>query len=321
MVAAMFREWIERLDVLIAIVAGVVYGATAQLVARLPALKGLWAVMSFGYAFALPFVLGMIAASGLRPQRGLGASVGAALLTAAVCLLLAFAVGWEGSICLVMIAPLYFVFALVGALVGHRVRRRRHSGRTTWAIALLPLLSAGAEPSLALPIDTRVVHNQIVIHASQYAVWREIVRVRKIDEPQRSWFFSLGFPRPVEATLTHEGIGGVRHASFERGLVFIETIKDWQPERSFRFTIEVDPNHTPLTTLDAHVTVGGEFFDVLEGGYRIEPLDSQHVRLHLDSRHRISTRFNFYASLWSDSLMSEIQHNILKVIKQRAEQR
>lgn len=321
MVAAMFREWIERVDVLIAIVAGVVYGAMAQLVARLPALKGLWAVMSFGYAFALPFVLGMIAASGLRPQRGVGASVCAGLLTAAVCLLLAFAVGWEGSICLVMMAPLYFVMALVGALIGHRVRRRRYSGRTTLAIAVLPLLSAGAEPSLATPTDTRSVHNQIDIHAARHVVWREIVRVRKIDEPQRSWFFSLGFPRPVEATLTHEGIGGVRHASFERGLVFFETIKEWQPERSFRFAIEVDPNHTPLTTLDAHVTVGGQFFDVLEGGYQIETVDSEHLRLHLDSQHRISTRFNFYTSLWSDALMSEIQQNILTVIKQRAERR
>jgi hypothetical protein len=320
MVVAMFREWLERLDVMIAIVAGVVYGVMAQLVARLPALNALWWVMSFGYAFVLPVTLGSIAATSLRPQRGLAASIGAGLLTAALCLLIAFAVGWEGSICLVMMAPLYLILALVGALFGHRSRRRRYPAGTTLAIAALPLLSAGLEPAFTLPSETRVVHNQIDIRASQHSVWREIVRVRKIDEPQHSWFFSLGFPRPIEATLSHEGIGGVRHASFERGLVFFETIKEWQPERSFRFTIEVDPNHTPLTTLDAHVTVGGQFFDVLEGGYRIEPLDSERVRLHLDSQHRISTRFNFYTSLWSDALMSEIQRNILSIIKQRAEQ-
>lgn len=320
----MLRAWFQRLDVVLSIGAGVAYGVVAQLVARLELLQPLWVVMSFGYAFVLPVAFGYIAASGLRPERGLGASLGAGFSTAGMCLLVAFAVGWEGSICLVMMAPLYFALALMGALLGHRVRRLRPAGRgarttTTLAIGLLPLLSAGAEPMFAPPSELRSVHNSIEVGAPASAVWREIVRVRKIDEPQESWFFTLGFPRPIEATLTHEGVGGVRHASFERGLVFFETIREWQPERAFRFSIEVDPKHTPLTTLDAHVSVGGQFFDVLAGGYRIEPLDAQRVRLHLESQHRISTRFNFYTSLWSDALMSEIQRNILVVIKARAE--
>lgn len=316
----MFRDWLKRLDVVVSIGAGVAYGVVAQLVARLDVLQALWAVMSFGYVFVLPVGLGLVAASGLRPERGIGASLGAGFSTAGLCLLVAFAVGWEGSICLVMMAPVYLSLALIGAVIGHRMRRRhRVRTHTTLAIAFLPLLSAGAEQSLALPSQTRSVHNSIDIHASELEVWREIVRVRRIEEPQESWFFRMGFPRPVEATLTHEGIGGVRHARFERGLVFFETIKQWEPERALRFSIEVDPHHTPLTTLDAHVTVGGQFFDVLEGGYRIEPLGAGQVRLHLDSQHRISTRFNFYTSLWSDSLMSEIQRNILRVLKARAE--
>jgi hypothetical protein len=316
----MLRAWIQRLDVVIAIGAGVAYGIVAQLVVRLSFMQGLWAVMTFGYVFALPFALGMLAASGLRPERGLGASIGAGLSTAAVCLVVALAVGWEGTICLAMIAPVYLGLALVGALVGHRARRRaRGAGRTTLAIALLPLLSAGGERALQLPAELRTVQNSIDIRAPEDVVWREIVRVKPIHEPQTSWLYTLGFPRPVEATLSHEGIGGVRHARFERGLLFIETITQWHEQRDFRFQIAVDPAHTPLTTLDPHVTVGGEYFDVLEGGYRIEPLAQDHVRLHLDSRHRISTHFNFYASLWSTALMSEIQRNILGVIKARAE--
>jgi hypothetical protein len=129
----------------------------------------------------------------------------------------------------------------------------------------------------------------------------------------------MGFPRPIEATLSHEGVGGVRHARFERGLYFIETVTYWDPPRSIRFAIAPDPKQTPLTTLDEHVLVGGRYFDVLEGAYRIEPLDGKSVRLHLSSEHRISTHFNAYTSLWSDYLMSEIQQNILLVIKQRAE--
>jgi hypothetical protein len=181
------------------------------------------------------------------------------------------------------------------------------------------MLSAGLESQLGTGDELRVVSNTIDIRASDETVFRHIARVAPITEPQQSFFFTMGFPRPVEATLGKEAVGGVRHASFERGLVFIETITKWEPLREIRFTIDVDPDSTPTTTLDAHVTVGGRYFDVLEGGYRIEPLGPALVRLHLDSQHRISTHYNGYTSLWSDYLMGEIQENILRVIRDRCE--
>ena len=72
-------------------------------------------------------------------------------------------------------------------------------------------------------------------------------------------------------------------------------------------------------TLDPHVTIGGPFFDVLTGTYTIEPLPGGKVRLHLASRHRISTRFNVYSGLWADAIMRSIQDNILEVIRRRCE--
>ena len=42
---------------------------------------------------------------------------------------------------------------------------------------------------------------------------------------------AIGLPRPVEATLTGEGVGAIRHASFESGLVFVETVTEWQDGR------------------------------------------------------------------------------------------
>jgi hypothetical protein len=58
---------------------------------------------------------------------------------------------------------------------------------------------------------------------------------------------------------------------------------------------------------------------VLEGEYRLEPLAPDRVRLHLSSRHRLSTRFNAYAGWWSDLVMSDTQGAILEVVKSRAE--
>jgi hypothetical protein len=117
----------------------------------------------------------------------------------------------------------------------------------------------------------------------------------------------------------HGGVGGIREAKFEKGLMFLETITDWEKEQKLTFKIRSEPANTPLTTLDSHVVVGGRYFDTLIGQYEIEKLSNQQVRLHLFSRYRLSTRFNFYAEVWSDFLMRDIQENILKVIRLRAE--
>jgi hypothetical protein len=71
--------------------------------------------------------------------------------------------------------------------------------------------------------------------------------------------------------------------------------------------------------LDEHVTVGGDFFDVLRGEYTLEPLPHGTTRLHLESQHRVSTDFNWYAHLWTDAIMADLQNTILLVVKNRCE--
>jgi hypothetical protein len=114
-------------------------------------------------------------------------------------------------------------------------------------------------------------------------------------------------------------VGGVRHATFERGVRFVETVTTWEPDRRLAFSIEADPATIPAVALDEHVTVGGPFFDVLNGEYRIEPLSPGRVRLHLRSTHRLSTRFNAYSGLWTDFILSDVQTAILEVLKRRCE--
>lgn len=55
-------------------------------------------------------------------------------------------------------------------------------------------------------------------------------------ELRDSWTHRIGFPRPVEATLPHEGIGGVRRATFEGGVLFFETVTRWELQRKLAFT-------------------------------------------------------------------------------------
>jgi hypothetical protein len=153
----------------------------------------------------------------------------------------------------------------------------------------------------------RSIESVVDIQAPPTAVWQNIERVPPIPtgELQPSWSHAIGFPNPVEATLSEEGVGGVRHATFEGGVLFIETIDRWEPERRLGFSIQAQTERIPKTTLDEHVTVGGRFFDVLYGEYILEPLPKWGTRLHLVSRHRVSTDFNWYAHLWTDGGSSE----------------
>ena len=185
----------------------------------------------------------------------------------------------------------------------------------------MPYFAAPIESRMPRPQSIREVKTQITIHADPETVWRNIERVPNIADHEQgfSFFHLLGFPRPVEATLSHEGIGGVRNATFEGGVLFVETITDWRPQEALSFDIKADTGSIPPTTLDEHVTVGGPYFDVLEGRYRIEREGEGTVLLQLSSVHRLSTRFNFYSGVWTDFIMRDIQNNILGIIKHRCE--
>lgn len=129
----------------------------------------------------------------------------------------------------------------------------------------------------------------------------------------------MGFPDPVEATLSHEGVGGVRRAGFEGNVLFTETIDEWVDKRKLSFTIVANTEEIPPTTMDEHMIVGGKYFNVLRGTYAIEDLGDGSCRLHLRSDHVAITDFNAYASLWGGIIMGDIQERILKVIKARCE--
>jgi len=188
-------------------------------------------------------------------------------------------------------------------------------------VMALPLVTVPWEKQVLYRLEEREVENVIDIKAAPDVIWHNIASVRAIrpEELPASWSHRIGFPNPVEATLSHEGVGGIRNATFTGGLYFLETVDVWEPEHRLAFTIAAQTDLIPPTTLDEHVRVGGPYFDVLRGEYRLEPIGNGTIRLHLSSRHRVSTDFNWYARLWTDAIMSDLQKRILFVIRQRCE--
>ena len=300
----------------IGLVSGAAYGLATRLAVSFDGWGSGLLAMTLGFLFGVPVVIGYLT---VRPVTNASFRFRffAPWITCALVILGSLFVGLEGAICVVFAAPVMLLLASLGGLAAGAQPTR---SRADVPIAiLLPWAVMGLEHGTPAPTRHVETTTQIEIAAPASAVWPLVVSVDSIrdDERRPALFTAIGFPRPIAATLDHPGVGGVRTASFDRGVVFREAVVEWVPERRLRFTI--DARAVPKAALDPHVTIGGPFVDVLTGTYELQPLSPTRTMLVLRSEHRVSTRFNLYAGWWADRVMTSVQRNILVVLKERAE--
>jgi len=300
---------------LIGTLAGAAYGLAARLTVATRFVDA-FVAMTLGFLFIVPITIGYLTVRPMRePSKKM--SVFAPWLTCLLVIVGSFVSGFEGAICIVFATPVMLVLSSLGGILAASRAGRSHIALPVALV--LPWAVMGAESGMKLPARFVTTTTSIEISAPPSRVWPLVVSVDSIrpQERQPALFSSIGFPQPIAATLDHPGVGGVRTASFEHGVVFREVITDWVPEKRIRFTI--DASTVPATALDEHVRIGGPYFDVLTGTYELRPLSPSRTLLVLTSEHRVSTRFNPYASWWADRIMLSIQENILHVLRARAE--
>jgi hypothetical protein len=316
-----------------AIGVALLYAVVTQLVFRWAGEDGSLSVLSLGFLFLVPLASGVITLP-LAPQARRNTAPYPNIAPWLSCIALAIITvvfSLDVAICVIMAMPLLFLLSSTGGIITWALVRKPapeadaldpglgRPGTFVLALAVLgPYLLGSLEQRAAAPDAVRTVSTRVEIAAPPEVVWRNVVRVPYIgeDEQRGSVFYTLGLPRPREATLSHEGSGGVRAARFDAGLTFLETVTTWRERDALAFTIEIDrtaPMPRPLAA------VGGPYFDILDGEFRLRPLGGDRVLLELTSRHRVSTRFNAYAGLWTDWIMRDLQSSIVAVIEERAE--
>ncbi|MBL0327842.1 MAG: hypothetical protein IPP64_00140 [Bacteroidetes bacterium] len=282
-------------------------------------------LMTISFMFIVPFVIGLITS---YHQDKITSSRKIAIITMPIFSVIGLVgvsllFGQEGIICALMALPVFLFMSLLGGLIGTRVFKRNKTDKLYVSLfVFLPFLIAPFENQLGLTDKIFTEHTSIEINSTDKIVWSNITRVKPISERENnnSLFQFMGFPRPIKAELDTIAIGGIRKAIFARGLFFTETVTQMKPDKILAFNIVADPKSIPPKALDEHVTVGGKYFDVLEGKYEIEKINEDKLTLHLTSQFRLSTRFNFYSGLWSKLIMRDIQKNILEIIRERSEQ-
>jgi len=283
--------------------------------------------ISISFLVGVPMAIGFVTVwfSSLKSSPNLLNRLFLPWLSIGVFYVAVLVIKWEGMICLAICTPIFLGFStLGGALAGSLRTRTISKPRQNMALVLfilLPLLSSPLEGQRGSQLQERYIHTEILIEASPMEIWEQIGSFPAITESEHhfSFFHAIGIPKPKEALLDHQGIGGIRTARFEKGIEFQEKIILWDPGKRLEFTLATDPDSIPPNVLDDHVKVGSPFFDVLRGAFRIESLGPKLSRLHLESKHRVSTQFNLYASFWTDWIMADIQNYLLRIIKQRSE--
>ncbi|MBO2008089.1 SRPBCC family protein [Hymenobacter negativus] len=305
---------------LIGLGAGVAYGFLAMLVV-LANEDG----VSVGYIYVLPLVLGAVPVL-FSTREQLQAYKDYILLPWGIVLtvfFLSYISGFEGLICLVIIIGPFLLLGSLGALLFRFIKLRdAGNGTRLYASLLLPFLALLVEKAIH-PVDQfHTVTTSVYVDASRAQVWSNVQNVRHIRPGEITTHFVhlMGVPKPLDGALDYPGAGGVRRITWEKGIRFQERITAWHDSTGFAYDIDVDPASIPPTTLDEHVMIGGEYFDVVRGSYSLAPAGPGRCRVTLTCTYRVTTNLPTYSRWWADFVLDDFNTMILEVIKRRSEQ-
>lgn len=285
----------------------------------------LFSVMSTTFLFLLPTVVGALTVylSDKEKVEKLVYRIFTPWIPVFLFLVITLAFSIEGWACWIMILPAFLIAASIGGLIGGYLKlKKRNDTLNISLLVLLPLVISPIEQLIQKIPGTYEAYTYIDINASAERIWANVTSVNTIEKEDDTGYLTefLGFPRPLKAELNYNGVGAYREAIFTNGLIFRETVTEYKENKKMVFSIKANTYEIPSTTLDEHILIGGAYFDVLDGTYELEKLEDERYRLHLYSKFKMNTTFNFYAGWWGKIIMKDIQNNILKVEKKRAEE-
>lgn len=310
-------------NTIIAIGIPTLYAVILRLVFGVKTWDELFSVMSVTFLFLLPTIVGTLTVylSKVENVKRLTYRFFIPWIPIFLFLLITILLSIEGWACWIMILPVFLLAASIGGLIGGYLKLRKHNNLNISILVLFPFLFSPIEKLIDTIPGTYKADTYIDINAPAEKIWDNVTRVKEIPLNLDKGYLTsfLGFPRPVKAELNFEGVGAYREAIFTKGLIFHETVTEYIDNKKMVFNIKAYPHEIPSTTMDEHVVIGGDYFDVLTGTYEIEKLKNGLNRLHLYSYFKMNTTFNFYAGFWGKLIMKDIQNNILQIEKKRAE--
>lgn len=280
--------------------------------------------VSVAYIFVLPLILGAIPVL-FSTKEQLQSYKTYLLLPWGITLtffFLALVFRFEGMICLTIIVAPFLAIGTLGAFIYRLVRLKKEGQETKLYISLfVPFVILLIETNIQPTTQVQTVTTSLEINADKLKIWENLKNVKNIrpNEIKTHFVHLIGIPKPTNGELDKGEVGGVRNITWEKGIKFKENIKSWDEGNGFAYDIQVDPTSIPPTTLDEHVMIGGKYFDVLEGSYKIDKIGPKKNLVTLSCTYRVTTNLNFYSTLWAEFILGDFNEMILEIIKKRCE--
>jgi len=293
----------------------------------LAAWGGLAVFRDYGWTIfvGLPFCMGFLSAllDSVHEQRSLRrclAVANCAVLFVGVGLLL-FAL--EGVICLIMAAPIAFIIASVGGVLGYAVQKSFHwraeSSKLFCSVIVLLPLAMGVEHALPPALPLLEVMSSVIVNAPPEKVWRNVVSFAELPPPSEM-IFKLGVAYPIRAEISGCGVGAVRHCHFSTG-PFVEPIEVWDAPRLLKFSVTKNPEPMQEWTpyREIHPAHLDGYLESRAGQFRLVPLDGGRTLLEGTTWYHHHLWPADYWQLWSDYIIHTIHLRVLNHVKQLSE--
>jgi uncharacterized membrane protein YhaH (DUF805 family) len=278
---------------------------------------------SYGYSmFALsPVVIGVTTAYLANRHGDVGVGSTIRVMTAALAVggLALVGAAFEGVVCIVMAAPLAWVMALIGALIGRAMAlsRRARGTHPMLSVAIIPLLFASEQALPRTSAFTDAV--SIEVAATPDAVWQAVLNMDTITEAP-SMLFRLGIAYPVRGEVIGEGVGARRRGYFSTG-VAEEEITEWAPGEALAFVILSEPPSLRELSPYQHVHaphVNG-YFRSAQARIDIAEIAWGRTRVTLTTAHELDLQPAVYWLPLARWIVRENKGRVLRQIQRQAE--
>jgi Polyketide cyclase / dehydrase and lipid transport len=325
---------------LFALVIATLYGVMLRIIVGF--YQNLWEIMGLSLLSLTPLAIGYLTVALSAPEKARSRSYAffRPWLTSFVLLTITILMSLEGTICWVMIYPIFATVAGVGGLIARYVlilKEKKQAKKRSeilddlddWGkpgtlrfslLLLLPLMLGALEGDRLFGYQEYVVEREVVIAAPPSKIWATLTRVPDIGPTENRSFFTklFGLPRQLRTELDTLATGGRRTVFYEQGVYFEQTIMAYAHEKQMTVAYKANPGNIPPYVLDEHLVVGGRHFKAFEDTYRLTPLPDGRCRLQLSAHILIYTPFNWYAGLWARWGMSDVLDGLLEMIAERA---
>ena len=280
------------------------------------------AVMSVAFLVGTPLAVGAIAAYGSPRSRTSLLHAAAVPFLPMTLMLVGCAVTLlEGSICIAIMAPLFYALAVLGGFLTGLTFRLTGGARP--ALGVL-----GLAPFLLMPFDRapmtdtfQELHESVVIGAARETVWARLLSAKNIgaDELPVSLVHMIGVPRPLDGENRRTADGEVRFSRWEKGVHFTAKVVERREFESVTWRYAFGPDSFPAGSMDEHVVLGGRYLELGDTTFNLASLPDGTTRLEVVGRYRLTTPINAYAVPVSRLLGRDFLRTLLGLYQGRAE--